>query len=208
MVADEHGVMGGASSQFSAPPFDSGACGNTDPSRNISFWGRKCQKLLSQSYWNSKCEETPAINLVLEFINMRHDRNGEPLSKKLGPVEKHPDGWWRLPIASARKSFGGQWSTAWHATTFSCLYSIMYHEELLETDYLRPMGVSCYPSTMFQRAINYVVFENVFSNGHWWGAVLELMVDRAVGKRIRTQWVQPANSIDDHYHNNWRNIRA
>ena len=100
---------------MAAPPYDSGACGNPYELRNETFWGRRSFRLLPESYWNSKCDETPAIDLVLDFMNLRHDRNGEPLSKKLGPVEKHPDGWWRLPIVSARKSFRGQWSTAWHA---------------------------------------------------------------------------------------------
>ena len=40
-----------------------------------------------------------------------------------------------------------------------------------------------------------MIFENVFRNGHWWGAMLELTVDRAVGRSAEDQWVQPADSV-------------
>ena len=56
-------------------------------------------------------------------------------------------------------------------------------------------GVYCHKPGTSRKAENYVVFENVFSNGHWWGALLELSVDRAVGKTVGDQWVQPAESV-------------
>ena len=181
---------------MAAPPYDSGACGNPYELRNETFWGRRSFRLLPESYWNSKCDETPAIDLVLDFMNLRHDRNGEPLSKKLGPVEKHPDGWWRLPIVSALKPSGGYWSTAWHATKYSCLYSIMYHEQLQESNIRSNLrGVWCYKAAMFHKATAFAVFENVFSNGHWWGVLLELMVDRDVGRSVGDRWVQPFDSV-------------
>ena len=56
-------------------------------------------------------------------------------------------------------------------------------------------GVYCHKPGTSRKAENYLVFENVFSNGHWWGAMLELSVDRAVGKTVGDQWVQPAESV-------------
>ena len=56
------------------------------------------------------------------------------------------------------------------------------------------MMVAHKPGTS-RKAENYVVFENVFSDGHWWGALLDLSEDRAVRKTFGNQWVQPAESV-------------
>ena len=79
----------------------------------------------------------PSIDFVLEFFQFRHDRNGAAMSNKLGKPEQQEKGWWRipiLPITFPGKSSGEQWSTAWHGTNFSCLYSILYHDELLDSN--------------------------------------------------------------------------
>jgi hypothetical protein len=194
-----------AHSKSLAPPFHKDACGNhlRDKSRILAVWGRKGRNQLPKSYWDDKCPEMPSIDFVLEFFQFRHDRNGAAMSNKLGKPEQQEKGWWRipiLPITSPGKSSGEQWSTAWHGTIFSCLYSILYHDELLESNKEGHMkkdlqGVYCHKPGTSRKAENYVVFENVFSNGHWWGALLELSVDRAVGKTVGDQWVQPAESV-------------
>jgi hypothetical protein len=191
-----------AHSQSLAPPFHPDACGNHlgDKSRTLAVWGKKGRKNLPDSYWDDKCSEIPTIDFVLKFFQLRHDRNGDAMSNKLGMPEQQENGWWRLPIKSPGKSFGEQWCTAWHGTNFKCLYSILYHDELLESNKEGHMkqdlpGVYCHKPGTSGKAENYLVFENVFSNTHWWGAKLELSVDRAVGKTAGDQWVQPAESV-------------
>ena len=56
-------------------------------------------------------------------------------------------------------------------------------------------GVYCHKPATSHKAEKYLVFKNVFSNGHWWGAMMELSVDRGVGKTAGDQWVQPAESV-------------
>ena len=128
-----------AHSKSLAPPFHKDACGNhlRDKSRILAVWGRKGRNQLPKSYWDDKCPEMPSIDFVLEFFQCRHDRNGAAMSNKLGKPEQQEKGWWRipiLPITSPGKPSGEQWSTAWHGTKFSCLYSILYHHELLESN--------------------------------------------------------------------------
>ena len=81
------------------------------------------------------------------------------------------------------------------------MYSILYHDELLEGNKEGHMkkdlqGVYCHKLGTSRKAENYVVFENVFSNGHWWGALLDLSVDRAVSKTVGDQ-MGPACRIRD-----------
>ena len=129
-----------AHSPSCAPLFDPGACGNhlKDKSRKgPDVWGKKGRNKLSSSYWANRCREDPIIDFVWEFFQFRHDRNNNPMSNKLGMPEKEPGGWWRIPILSNRssgESSGGQWKTAWHGTNFPCLYSILYHDEMLESN--------------------------------------------------------------------------
>ena len=56
-------------------------------------------------------------------------------------------------------------------------------------------GVYCHGPSTRSKADNYMVFEDVFSNGAWWGVKLELLVDRDRGAKADDQWVQPADSI-------------
>jgi hypothetical protein len=58
-------------------------------------------------------------------------------------------------------------------------------------------GVYCHKADTAHKAENYMVFEDVGSNGHWWAAMLELSVDRSwsVGRTVGDQWVQPADSV-------------
>ena len=127
-----------ADSQSSAPPFDPKACGNHlgDKKRKCGWWGRKGCNELPPSYWSSKSTKDPAIDMVVEFFQLRLDRNGEPISNKFGTPEQRDKGWWRLPITSSGNSSSEQFKepkTAWHGTNFRCVYSIMYHEELVES---------------------------------------------------------------------------
>ena len=78
-----------AHSQSLAPPFDPDACGHHlgDKSRKMSYWGKAGRKLLPNSYWNDRCLEMTTVDIVLEFFRLRQDRNGEPMSNKLGMPE-------------------------------------------------------------------------------------------------------------------------
>ena len=197
-----------AHSQSYAPPFDPGACGNhlKDKSRKgPDVWGKKGRNKLPDSYWANRRGEDPSFDFVLEFFKFRLDHNNNPMSNKLGMPAKETDGWWRFPILSNRssgESNGGEWKTAWHGTTFGCIYSILYHEEMLESKTEGHMkknlqGVYCHKADTAHKAENYMVFEDVGSNGHWWAAMLELSVDRSwsVGRTVGDQWVQPADSV-------------
>ena len=195
-----------AHSQSCAPLFDPGACGNhlKDKSRKgPDVWGRRGRNKLSSSYWANRRREDPIIDFVWEFFQFRHDRNNNPMSNKLGMPEKEPDGWWRFPILSNRssgESSGGQLKTGRLGTTFPCIYSILYHDEMLESNTEGHMkknlqGVYCHKADTAHKAENYMVFEDVGSNGHWWAAMLELSVDRSVGRTVGDQWVQPADSV-------------
>ena len=120
----------------------------------------------------------PNIDTILNFFRLRQDRNGDAMSWKFSKPEQHNNGFWRLPIASFASPCGEQWSTAWHGTQFQCLYSILYHERLLESTEKGHMknnlqGVYCHMPTNAKKAENYMVFENLCGNCHWWGALLE-----------------------------------
>ena len=191
--------------QCLAPPFDPDSCGNhlKDGSRTVAPWGKTGRKKLSKLYWDNMCTEEPTIDCVLDFFHWRLDRNGVPMSNKLGKPKNQKKGWWRfpmLPIKSPGNSSGEQWNIAWHGTNFECLYSIVYHDEMLESNQKGHMkanlqGVYCHKAGTSGQAENYMVFKDVFSNGQWWGALLELNVNRAVGRTTGDQWVQPAESV-------------
>ena len=59
-------------------------------------------------------------------------------------------------------------------------------------------GVCCHGSSTNGRADADMVFEDVFSNGHWWSVNLELLVDRDQGTKAQDQWLQPSDSISLH----------
>ena len=112
--------------QCIAPLFDPDSCGNPlkDGSRQLASWGRNGMNKLPSSYWTSDgkprgCPDEPTIECVLDFFHLRQDRNGDPMSKKLGEPTNHTKGWWRfpiLPIKSPGNSSGEQWKLAWHGT--------------------------------------------------------------------------------------------
>ena len=120
-----------AHSQSCAPLFDPGACGNhlKDKSRKgPDVWGKKGGNKLPDSYCANMRSEDPSFDFVLEFFKFRLDHNNNPMSNKLGMPAKETDGWWRFPILSNRssgESNGGEWKTAWHGTTYGCIYSIL-----------------------------------------------------------------------------------
>jgi len=89
--------------------------------------GEKNMKKLPESYRIHRCPETPTIDMVLEFFELRKDRDGKALSDILGSPEPHEKGWWRLAIMKTdlpNRALGGDWQPAWHGTHFKCIYSI------------------------------------------------------------------------------------
>ena len=69
-------------------------------------------------------------------------------------------------------------------------YSILYHDEMLESNTGGHMqkhlqGVYCHKADTAHKAENYMVFEDVGSNGHWWAAMLQLSVDRS---SLQNRW--------------------
>ena len=82
----------------------------------------------------------------------------------MGEPEKLSDGWWRVPLELTDKPVSDELNTAWHGTRMSCLYSILYHEQLVGDVY-------CYGEPCAVNAQTYMVFENVFGNGAWWASL-------------------------------------
>ena len=185
----------------SVPPFDPEAHG--EKISTAMFWGRNGCKKLPSTYWNQGFEErdTPDIKRVLRFLQMRKDWNGNSIADKLGKPVKREDGWWCLPIKSCNRSVDAtRLQVAWHGTQFLCIYSVLFQGRLLEskdvwnTKQSRD-GVYCHGGKSARKADNYMVFQQVFSDGAWWGAKFELLVDRECGMKAGDQWVQPADSI-------------
>ena len=182
----------------SAPPFDEAACGNPrNPQKAIACWKTRSKKL-PEDYWSRKRDGTPSIDAMLQFLKLRKDVNGDPVADKLGPAEQMVNGWWRLPFRRPSELQGINIEVAWHVTRITSLYSVLFYEELsestLHTKQMRA-GVYCHGSKTASRAEYYMVFEDVFSIGAWWGVKLELLVDRDRGVSCIGQWVQPADSI-------------
>ena len=83
------------------------------------------------------------------------------------------------------------------------MYLTLWYQELFESTipgHMEQMraGVYCYRPWTNGRADAYMVFENVFSIGHWWNVKLELHVDGDQGTKAHDQWVQPSDSISLH----------
>jgi hypothetical protein len=198
----------------SVPPFDPEACGKRTAGKKSEegcqeagpqqdVWGNKGLRKLPTAYWNEKLEErdTSSTDRALQFLQMRTDRNGIPIVNKLGEPVKYHNGWWRLRIESCSQSVDTTgWEAAWHGPHFPCIYSVLFHGELLEsrdnwnTQQARE-GVYCHDPKMAEKAERYMVFELVFSDGAWWGTKLELLVDRERGNKVGDQWVQKADSV-------------
>ena len=183
------------------PAFDQAACGDPQNPQKAQPWGTKGRKKLPPDYWSRKRDGAPSIDAVLEFLKLRKDVHGVPVADKLGLPQRHDHGWWCLPFKSTRSwPQDANIERAWHGTRFSCLYSILYYGELFESTmpgHIKQMraGVYCHGPKTSAKAENYMVFEDVFSIGAWWGVKLELLVDRNRGARADDQWVQPADSI-------------
>ena len=183
-----------------APPFDDHAQGNhlEANSRKNAFWGKRGVKLLNNRIAPSYLQnlDDPTIELVVEFFRLREDHNGQPMSNKFGKPLQLTDGWWKLPLRSAEKN--ACWKSAFHGTKWSNVYCILESGELLESDkYMKNglKGVYCYKTEHSHKAENFIIFEDVFSNGHWWAAMLELSVNREGARSAGDQWVQSAASV-------------
>ena len=105
-----------------------------DRQQSISFWNKKVKSEFQ------KRREQPGkadIDTFLQFLAIRPDAEGKPISEKLGPATFENNGWWRLPWleftadADAELAAHG-WKRAWHGSKLEALYSIMYQSYLVE----------------------------------------------------------------------------
>jgi hypothetical protein len=170
-----------------------------------------------------KCAVQADFDNISWFFHLRPSSTGAPIANLLGPVEPHPDGWFRCPWlpfektelpteSSGTHAWHGraEWETAWHGCKFEGLYSIMYRGRLepsicksrgdryLTINGAPALGVYLFRSGLKTKAYQYSRFVQLFGDGTFWNCVWEVRVDRS--QRIATsgstdQWVQPAESV-------------
>ena len=130
---------------------------------------------------------------MLAFLRARADKVGRPIADGLGSPERCGDGWVCMPQLSARRkeeerTADPEWPSALHGTPVGCLYSVLYHDTLLESRnrdrgerFLtgRP-GVYVYHrdyEKAMQKASSYSTPTPVTDTGAFWQCVVEVGVD-------------------------------
>lgn len=172
-----------------------------------------------EAYWNARvaknfsdlgnCETD--VEKMVQFLRMRSDPDGEPVSQRLGDPCPRGDGWFSLDflettavVKANLENLG--WTRAWHGTKIECLYSILYHGRLFESrDSERgdrmltdSPGVYVHKDGTSHKAENYLRFVQLFGDGVFWAAKWEVRVhraDRVIVPHQTDQWVQRARSV-------------
>ena len=163
----------------------------------------------STSFWNEKAKKRGEhvvradINKFLEFLAIRPDAEGKPISEKLGPASPHFDGWWRMQwlelSADADADLAAQgWQRAWHGSKMQALYKIMYQGHLVKgvRQLTNKPGVYVHKDSTQHKANNYMCFVPLMGDGVFWAVKWELRVNRQVfvPNPGSDQWVQPEGS--------------
>ena len=186
------------------PKFEMQSCGRpSDWSRNESsgFWNNKVkrwfQRLGKQPAW-------PHIGKFLQFLAIRPDAEGKPISEKLGPATFENNEWFRFQWleftaeADADLAANG-WERAWHGSKLEALYSIMYQGHLVqgERHLADKPGVYVHKDSTRDKAENYIRFVPLMCDGVFWAVKWEVRANRQdfVPNPGSDQWVQPARSI-------------
>ena len=184
--------------------FDLQCCGTpTEWNRgeNSGYWNNKAAK------WFHRPGEQPVrpcIDKFLEFLAIRPDAEGNPISEKLGPPTFEKNGWFRLPWleltadADADLAANG-WQRAWHGSKIEALYSIMYYGYLTEgpRQLSGKPGVYAHKDSTQHKAENYCRFVPLMSDGVLWAIKWEVRANRQdfVANPGSDQWIQPERSI-------------
>ena len=156
------------------------------------------------------------IKEFLRFLDLRLDRDGVSISRKLGQPEPLASGCWRLKWtsfdeAALPKEPLGQWENeatwlrAWHGTKIEALYSIMYHGRLAASHqsgdrfFKDKPGVYVFNDQLKDKAIWYSRLVPLMQDGVFWSALWEVRVDRSDRVPLSSvgtdQWAQSERSV-------------
>jgi hypothetical protein len=190
--------------------FHAGAMGTPsdwNDKKNYLVWNNRNLKLFPQA-----AQTSIDISKFIDFLSLRPDRDGHPISESIGEPQYMESGWFRCnwldfneDTLPANSSAGGlaDWQRAWHGCKIEGLYSIMYHRKLWESreggDRFFPgkPGVYFHKDGTAAKVANYMRFVHLFGDGVFWAAKWEVRVDRTdrVSKSGTDQWVQKERSV-------------
>ena len=199
------------------PPFVAAACGDAkawnrpdnEPEGSEQaalFWGKRTRTLLDSLPMQGA--RADAASMLRGFLETRPGPDGQSLLERLGPPIRQEGGWFSF----AWKPFSyeclpaGKWERAWHGCKLEALYSILYHEKLLESrDRNRGHrlfeglpGVYVHKDKTARKSEGYMRWIPLCKDGIFWASKWEVRVDReqALDKGKKTdQWVQPESSV-------------
>ena len=167
------------------PPFDEGCYGNPKiwkEEQEVVYWGAWGRKQLP-IVKGARAD----IGSILEFLEIRMDKDGHPVRDLIGDPQPQTHGWYRcewksfdleqLPTQSTGE-FGpkAEWKRAWHGCKLEGLYSIMYRGSLCESCdasqghrlFDEVPGVYVHKDGTALKAENYVRFTPLCGDGVFW----------------------------------------
>ena len=169
------------------------------------YWGRRTRAKYFRNHGTSRTSAAPEIDFFLEFLNQRN------VIEKFCSPDYHEGGWHRLHWKGMQDMWqlrDDGWVRAWHGIKLEALYSIAEHGHLFQSsDSNKEMGertlagspgVYCHKDKTHQKAHNYIVFVDLFGDGVFWAAKIELLVDpkRAVVlKKGTDQSAYPSEAV-------------
>ena len=107
--------------------------------------------------------QKPDIATAMQFFRIRKQVNGREIYEMLGPMERKADSWFRFLYIGASSSDDDyesrlreaqeelvkmkkiknnhdssqlRWQTAWHGTSWDCIYSILYFGKITGNEYV------------------------------------------------------------------------